>query len=252
METPRTKTKLSYSTVWDDTAALLRAHGSLIAALAGAFLFFPALLLGYFGPRAEAIAPDRVVEAMTAYLAARWPWILLTRLIEAAGSLAMLQLVLGPRGTSVGGAIAAAVRLLPFYFLAFLIGNLMVGFGLFLLIVPGLYLMARLAPLAPIFVAEQRRHPIEALGRAFELTKGQGWAILGLILLVGIGGAVTMIVANLLTGTLLILIAGKGLGAFLAQIVGAATGAAFATLLLILYAALYRALAGSRSAAVFE
>jgi hypothetical protein len=249
--------KLSYSAVWDDTAALLRAHGSLIAAIAGVFLFLPTLLLRVLtvepaGLEGAQVDPIHAVAAFRSYLFANLPWLLLVRIVQAAGTLAILRLVLGPRGTSVGGAIGAAFRLLPSYFVAFLLISFAEGIGLFLLVLPWLYLMARFAPLAPVFAAEQRRNPFDAMARAWDLTRHRGWAIMGLILLVAIGGGVAMLVANGLVGVVFLLLGGKTLGPLLVEIVGAATGAAFATLLIVLDAAIYRAVAPQISAAIFE
>ena len=51
--------KISYSAVWADTAALLRSHASLIATVAGVFIFLPGLLVAYFLPQPEPASFDR-------------------------------------------------------------------------------------------------------------------------------------------------------------------------------------------------
>src|SRR4051794_12206028 len=110
--------KLSYSAVWDDTAAMLRAHGSLVAALAGGFLFLPGLLLAVLLPHPTTADPSRALEVLRDYYTGNAPWLLLGSLVSMVGTIAILKLLLGPRGTSVGGAIVAALPILPFYFLA--------------------------------------------------------------------------------------------------------------------------------------
>jgi hypothetical protein len=55
-----------------------------------------------------------------------------------------------------------------------------VGIGLLLLIVPGLFLITIWAVVAPAIVAE-RRGPVEAFGRSYELVKGHGWTVFGAI-----------------------------------------------------------------------
>jgi len=248
--------KFSYTAVWDDTTAMLRAHGSLIAALAGVFLFLPGLLLAVLLPHPTTTDASRAFEVLRDYYVANALWLFLGGLVSMAGTIAILKLLLGPRGTSVGGAIAAAVPILPFYFLAAFLANLALLVGFLLLIVPGLYLFGRLAPLGAVVVAENRRNPIDAIARCFALTKGRGWAVLGFVLLVAVAGIVTTMVADGLLGVLLILLAGKSLGAFLSSIVNAATGAAFSALFAVLFAALYRRLAeegsGARVAGVFD
>jgi hypothetical protein len=186
---------------------------------------------------------------MREYYLANALWLFLGSLVSMLGTIAILKLLLAPRGTSVGGAIAAAVPVLPFYFLAAFLSNLILLLGLVLLVVPGLYLFGRLAPLGPVVVAEKRYNPLDSIARSFALTRGEGWAVLGLVLLVAVAGLVAMMVVDSVLGLLFVLIAGKSLGTFLASIVNAATGAAFSACFAILFAALYRALAPQGGAA---
>lgn len=248
--------RFSYSAVWDDAAAMIRAHGSLIAALAGVFLFLPSLLIAQLLPKPTVTDPSRAFDAMRDFYMANLLWLLLASLVSMIGTIAILKLLLGPRGTSVGGAIAAAFPLLPFYFLAALVSNLMLAIGFLLLVVPGLYLFGRLAPLGPVVVAEKRYNPVDSIGRAWALTKGRGWAVLGFVLLVGVAGAVSVLVVDGVAGVLFVLVAGKGLGTFLSGIVSAAAGAAFSALFAVVFAALYRGLTagapGPELGAVFD
>jgi hypothetical protein len=143
--------------------------------------------------------------------------------------------------------------LLPFYFLLSIIGGLMIGFGLLLILVPGLYLLGRLAPMSAVMVAENRRNPLDVIGRTFALTKGRGWAILGMVFVVAIVAGIVVSISGTLVGLIFVLAAGQELGKLLASVVTSALNAAFATLLTMLYAAIYRALAGTDSvAAAFE
>ncbi|HEX8379570.1 MAG TPA: RHS repeat domain-containing protein, partial [Allosphingosinicella sp.] len=235
--------KFSYSAVWNDTAALLRSHFSTALALAGAFIFLPALLVGHF---LQQPLPGEDLNAYLAefqeYLVSNAPWLLLQALVNALGTIAILMLVFAPRGTRVGAVLGAALALLPFYFVAGLIANLIVFAGVLLFIVPGLYLFGRLVPLGPAVAAENRRNPLKALGRAIELTRGHGWAVLGLVLLVGIPGLILMQVVNLLFGILFRILAGDEVATLLQLIVTSATAAALTIVLLLLYAGVYRAL----------
>jgi len=245
--------RLSYTAVWDDAAAMLRANASLIAALAGAFLFLPALVVRqYAAPPSSQGAPAdfvHVFAAFQAYVAAYWPLLLAARIAELVGSVAILELVLGPRGTSVAGAIGTGFLLLPFYFATFFLANIAIFAGIVLLVVPGLYLLGRLAPFPAVVVAERRRSPFDALARAWALTAGRGWAVLGLLLLVMIAIAIVTAIAGMVLGVVFVFLAGKGLGGFLAAAAAAVAGAAGAVVMLALYAALYRHLAGGESGA---
>jgi hypothetical protein len=243
----------SYSAIWDDTVALTRRHAPLLAAIAGVFIFLPALLSTvYLTPEQQQTEDlSRLFELWLEWYRAAAPWLFLQNLISMVGVAAMLRIVFAPE-TTVGSALAFAIRLLPFYFLMSLIFGLIVGFGLVLLILPGLYLWGRLAPAGALMVAENRRGPIDTIGRAFELTRGRGWAILGLLLVVVIVGTISMGVGGALFGIVFHLAAGQELGELLTSIVTSALSAALATLLVMLSAAIYRALAPQTPAQVFE
>ena len=232
----------SYSRIWDDTTAMLRQNATLIGALAGAFLFLPALLVGYALPQPEAETLRDMIRLLREYMDRNWHWMILEALVNMLGYLAILYLVLARAGTSVGSAIAAGAALVPFYFLASLVAGLVLALGFVLLIVPGLYLFGRLVPLGPVMAAESRRNPLDALRRTFDITRGRGWAVFGLVLLVGIAGVVVTGVVNMVLGIVFTIVAGRDLGGLLSLIVSSATGAALTVVLTLLYAAIYRAL----------
>lgn len=231
----------SYSVVWDDTARLLREHGRLLAAIAGVFLFFPALLVAIFFPPPEMADPALALQLFWAYYLDTLPWFLLQAVVAMVGSAAMLRLIFA-RGVNVGGALRFGATLLPFYFLLTLATGLIVGIGFLLLIVPGLYLIGRLAPATVIMVAENRRNPTAAISRAFALTEGKGWAVFGLVFVVGLIGSIVLGVASMIASIAFLLTAGQELARLLGSIVEAAFSALFATVMLMLYAAIYRAL----------
>lgn len=244
--------KFSYSAVWDDTLGLLRGNFRLLAAVAGVFLFLPAVLIAVLHPEPQTGDVNRIFRELIEHYAAIWPWLLLKGVIGMIGAAAMLRLVLAP-GTSVGGALAFGALILPFYFLVSLISGVIIGFGLLLLVIPGLYLVGRLIPAAPLVIAENERNPIEAIGRAFAITKGHGWAIFGLVFIVGLVAIIAFGVAGALVGIVLILAAGQELGALLTTIITSALDTCVQTLLLVLYAAIYRALTAPDSiGATFE
>src|SRR5688500_2592507 len=121
--------KFSYSAVWADVMNLLRAHASLIATVAGVFIFLPALLVAYFLPQPETQDFRQLGELWGEYLTLNWHWLLLNSLVAMIGAVAILLLIFA-RDVSVGGAIAAALALLPSYFLATLMSNVAIGVGM--------------------------------------------------------------------------------------------------------------------------
>ncbi len=93
------------------------------------------------------------------------------------------------RTVSIGESFRVGIsRFLPIIGVIILVG-LGIAFGMLLLIVPGVILMLMWYVALPACVVE-RIGPIESLGRSAALTKGHRWKIFGLILLIGIGGAV--------------------------------------------------------------
>jgi hypothetical protein len=217
------------------------------------FIFLPNMLVAYLLPPPETQDIGRLVDLLGEYFRSNVHWFILQGLLAMIGTIAIL-LLLFSRDISVGGAIAAALPILPFYFLASLIGGFIMGIGLVLLIVPGLYLWGRLTPLGPVVVAENRRNPIDAIRRTFEVTKGNGWAIFFYALVVIVAAAIVLGVAGGLVGMILILALGQDLGGLLATIVGAALDAALAVLVTLLGAGVYRYLTGRAgdAASAFE
>lgn len=239
----------SYNAVWEDTGRLLRAHGALLLAIAGVFIFLPTLLVGYFFPTPEPATTDLnlYIQIVGRFIKDHLIWYVLQSFIVMIGTAAMLRLVFPPRVT-VAGAILFGALLLPAYSILGVMTNFIVFVGLLLLLVPGLYLWGRVLPAGPAMVAEDKRNPIAALKRGFALSRDHGWAILGLLLLVLIPGGILIWVIQQLVGILLILAAGQEVGKLLTAVVYCALNAIFAVVMTMLSAAIYRALAAPEKA----
>jgi hypothetical protein len=236
--------KFTQNDVWADTLRLTRLHWVALVAIAGVFNFLPVLVVNHYFPFPETGAEvdnARALAILGAFLRENLIWYVLQSFVVMIGSATMLRLVFG-RNVTVGAALWFGILLLPVYSLMLLFTNLAICVGLILLIVPGLFLIGRLFPAAPVMVAEDRRHPIETIRRAFALTEGHGWQIVGLYILVALPGAILIFAVESLTGSLFILLAGQELGKLLTGILLAILNAALATLLTMLSAAVYRAL----------
>ena len=233
--------KFSFSEVWADTVRMLRTNASLLLALAGAFLFLPALLLGYFVPQpAGAETADQMIRDMQAYMIDNWHWIMLSNILNMIGAIAIYLLLFERQGRTVGGAIAAALPILPFYFILSFLTTLAILFGLILLVIPGIYLLGRLVVSGATMVAEGHRNPLRAVGRSWVLSKGRGWAVAGLVMLVGIAGYALTAAITAVLGSVFILIGGQeGLGGLLVLILTAALSAVFSLVMIVLFAAAY-------------
>ena len=240
--------KFSYSAIWEETVRLVRANGALLTALSGVFLFLPALLVAYFLPQPQSATQERLLPDFLGYVAENWPWLLLSNIVNMIGVIAIFLLLFGKGSVTVGGAIRRSLAFLPVYFLAAVLSSIMIGAGLALLFIPGAYLFARLCTLGPVVVVEGKRSPIDALKRVFQVTKGHGWAILGLLLIVFVAGLLISYAITAVLGTLFLLLGGQRIGSLLVLIVGAATSAAVSTVMTVLFAAIYQRLAAPKSA----
>lgn len=239
--------KFSYSAVWDDTARMLKSHGSLMLALAGVFFLLPALLIGHLLPAPTSQAND--FGPMLDYYRQNWVWLLISNVVNAVGAVAIYLLLFDRRGGTVGSAIAAALPIVPFYFLLSVLVSLLIGFGFALFIIPGIYLVGRIAISGTVMVAEGRMSPLNAISAAWRLTSGKGWAVAGLVLIVGIAGFILSFAITAVLGAVIYLLAGRdGIGGLLVLILGSALTAALLTVLIVLLAAIYRRLADGRSA----
>ncbi|MCL5016572.1 MAG: hypothetical protein M1441_00300, partial [Candidatus Parvarchaeota archaeon] len=66
----------------------------------------------------------------------------------------------------------------------FVLTGLIVGLGTMFFVIPGIYLFVRLF-IAPVSAARDKKNPLDALSKSWSMTKGQGWPIFIITLLVG-------------------------------------------------------------------
>ncbi|HEX9933149.1 MAG TPA: hypothetical protein VGB08_09940 [Allosphingosinicella sp.] len=236
--------RLTYNDLWTETQDLVRAYRTVLVALAGAFFFLPSLLSGHLMPL-EPLAGETLFEAAMRHARDNWPGLLAASLVEMLGTLAMLRLFLKPEGRTVGGDIVASLALLPGYFAARFIATLMIVIGLMALVVPGVYLFGRLAVLGAAIVAEGRRNPFDALRRAFALTRGHGFAVAGIFVILYVASWVISLIVTSALGAVAILALGREPGMLVALAGGAVVGAAAAVLLVALAAIVYRRLSAA-------
>lgn len=82
----------------------------------------------------------------------------------------------GRRESSVGDLMRSVLPVLGPLIGASIVAALGIAGGLFLLVVPGLYLLTIWAVVAPVIVVE-RRPVFDALGRSRQLVRGSGWPV---------------------------------------------------------------------------
>jgi hypothetical protein len=240
---------LSYNGIWADAMAMLRQNASLIVAIAGVFLFLPSLFIGYFlpPPHGGGEIPDIFVQ-LEAYMDQTWAWSLLANILNTIGAVAIYLLLLKPEGRTVGQTLAGALIYVPSCLLLYVLTSFALMIGFLLLIVPGAYLLGRIAIASPVLVAERRFNPLSAIAVSFERTKSNGWRIAGLLLLVLLVAFVVVMVMEGVFGSILILLGGReGLGPLFIALLNAALTASISTVFTALLAAIYRGLPASNN-----
>lgn len=99
----------------------------------------------------------------------------------------------GRADMSIGETVSAAVPYLGSVAAASILAGIAIVIGLFLVIVPGLYLITIWAVIIPVIVIE-RPGALAAFGRSRALVRGRGWHVFGTLVLV----YVIMLVVNLI------------------------------------------------------
>ncbi|OHD06442.1 hypothetical protein [Sphingopyxis sp. RIFCSPHIGHO2_12_FULL_65_19] len=246
--------KFDMAAAWDDTLQLLKSHTALIGTIAGVFLFLPALAVAWFGP--VPIEPpagadlNQVMESFRESFRQMIPGQLVIALCTLIGTAGILRLWLSRTGTSVGEALTFALMLFPTMLAIQILCGIAIGFGFILLIVPGLYLVGRLALVAPAVADRGLYNPIEAIRTSWNLTQGNGWAIFFFLFLV----ALVIVIAALIIGGIVSVIAGNepGFGRMLGGFIEAAFGAVGSLASIAVSAAAYRQLAVRNDSDVFK
>src|SRR3546814_17261463 len=85
---------------------------------------------------------------------------------------------------TVGEALRFAIALFPTMVAIELMTNIAVFGGLLLLLLPGLYLVGRLAVVAPAAADRAIYNPLEAIRASWVLSEKRGWSIFMFVLMV--------------------------------------------------------------------
>ena len=160
--------------------------------VAGMFIFLPTLALLLLVPIAppwpESGATDPEIQAGATKLA---EWIvdngsmfMAAGILSLYGALTISAFMLDRQSADLRDAMRRALGLLPRYMLAALLILIPASLGLFVLILPGLYILGRTMLIGPTLIAERPIVATAAIMRSIALTKGNG---LLLAALTGVG-----------------------------------------------------------------
>ena len=258
--------KMSVSNAWDETRQLLRAEGRLLAAVALALVFLPAVIVSVVDPT---ISPTTI----SATDGGSW-LLVIAALVALVGQLAIVRLALSPR-TSVREAIVHGAQRMPFYLAATLIwaAPLLIAFILvmrpmmqdpksvsggvilagFILLGAMIYLMVRMILNSAVASAE-RIGPVAILRRGWALSRGHWWRLFGFILLFSIAAGIFLLAVAALGGLLARLLFGDIEPFSLAALVSAGfaefASAAVTVVLTVMLARLYAQVAAPNPVSV--
>lgn len=282
--------KFNMGKAWTQATGLMGANRDTISALAGLFFFLPALASALLVPEMTSTAtipppgagggqdPQAVLKAlgdqMSAMYADNWPVFLAVTIASFIGSMSLLALLSDRGNPTVREALTSGIASIPSYLgaqilsglgVALIIGlplGLIAAAGLpivtvlagIVLVVIGFYLIIKFALIAPVIAIDGVRNPITALGRSWQLTRGNSGRIAAFLVLLffTIG-----IIAALVTGILGLVLAafGSQVASIGNGLVSAAVNSGLSVIFLVVIAAVHRQLAGQSPeglAATFE
>jgi len=226
--------KLEYRAVWREARGLYSAHSEAITAIAGFFIFMSAWISAYILPPLVLADMDDMagsIRQISSYFESNWYILMPNMLVTTFGGLILYVLLAGRGLVNVGDALSGATVV----FLPYLAASIIVGWvtfaGFLMFLVPGLYLMGRLALLPVVLTHEPKWGAMGAIRQAWQTSSGNGWGILIIVLFVALAvralsGIVMSIVAGITMG-----VAGEG-GI---PVIEAAVTAVFATLEAVAY-----------------
>ena len=185
--------RITLAALLSDAWAMFRREADLLLRVAGLFFFVPtyALLL-LVGPLPM---PDQAIEDTTARAQA-WMTQLDTWVgdyglgsvgayaITYFGLAVVFCLFLEPTRPTVGEAVRRAAVLFPRFILAMVVVSIPAGAGMYILLLPGLWLMSRFMLAGPILFAEAPTGAIAAVGRSWRMTRRAQLPLLGAIVTV--------------------------------------------------------------------
>jgi len=171
------------SVVW----RLFRRDAALLLPVIGAFVFLPsfaALLLCDPVPPLPSGPRDEVVMQAWLNNVALWGqgngvWFLLAELVGTFGLAAIALFLLEPDRLTIGQALGQAMVRLVAFTIATAAMAVPVAMGLWMLVLPGLYVQARLIVAVPAMARHPALKPLASLRLSWKMTKGLDRALTG-------------------------------------------------------------------------
>lgn len=241
----------NYSATWNDAVAMITANVQILIAVIGVFVVVPQfVLIVLMGPPPNEAVADPLA-ALGAYYSSNFLPLLIASIIGIIGTLTILTVYLDNSRPTVASAIAAAFGMLLTYFITNIIMAFVVGLGMILLLIPGIYLAIKFICAGAVIVAEKERNPIAALRRSWDLTNGNSLRIFGFVVILFV---VLIVISTVFSLVTTVLMAGgtEGVLFWIGQLFSALFQGAATAVSLAVTAAIYRQLTGPDSNALKE
>jgi hypothetical protein len=219
--------KISTESIWDEMMVLFRTHRQAMVAIAGVFIFLPAFASALFiEPFKMGTTPEAMMAAVSVWVRQNWFSLLVQVCISTLGGVALYRCLLPRTDTTTGRAISEALPVLIFVLLSNFLTSFIIVAGLQLFIVPGLYAAGRLFLASPAIIARGEKNVFKGLQQSFELTRDNGWRLIGMALIMIVVIFIAVFTASLVIGTLASFILPAGLS----KLVGTALESLLVTL----------------------
>ncbi|WP_052215600.1 hypothetical protein [Sphingomonas sp. ERG5] len=182
---PMSNEAVSVGRIMNRSFAAIGANPLVMLSIAFLFGALPSVIIAYFNQRLQISLvgqPNGVRDSAILTMGSAIIGLVLSMIVQGALVRATMAHSEGRRA-SFGESVVAGLRVvLPLIGLSLIVG-FSIGFGLLLLIVPGVILYLIWSVAAPVLV-EERSGVFGALGRSRSLTKGARWKIFGLELII--------------------------------------------------------------------
>lgn len=279
--------KLDMGKAWVQATGLMGANRDTISAIAGLFFFLPSMASALIVPElANPSQPDApagadpelvmqaMIDQMSEIYAANWPILLAVFIVQFIGSMSLFALLTDRGNPTVGEALKTGLKSMPSYIAAQLLmvllaslaiglplgvisalgGAAVAGLAVLVAMVLIVYVLVKLSLVAPVIAIEGERNPFTAIGRSWQLTKGNSLRIFAFVLLLVI---VIGIISALVSGILGLVLAALGdpVATIGNGVVNALINALLTVVFLVVTVAIYRQLVGAtpeRTAEIFE
>lgn len=244
---------ISFARLWPEAVQAVRRHADLLWPTAAAFFFLPQLIASR---QIDGRLPNQWFQGDD--LLRDSAAIALVVVSAVLGQLVVARVIVadGTGGDSFGRLMRGALLLVPAALAAWLIRGIGIAAGFWLLVIPGLWLFARLLLVVPL-IATETPDPVAALKQSWELTRNRALRLFGMMAMLFVGYALLLLAIGGLAaavGVVTTMAAGMpdqgwGIARWLVEMIGAGAAAAFDTFYAAFVATILLALKAGRPAA---